>query len=126
MHLSERSRSSSVVGGLVGHLVGDALGVPVEFKSRAARHHDPVTDMRGYGTYNQPPGTWSDDDSLTLGTAEALLGGFDLARVADSFVRWRGSRRSATWLAAWQRQASRADSWQQPCALRSTTSLPQL
>jgi ADP-ribosylglycohydrolase len=77
-----------VIGGLLGHLVGDALGVPVEFEPRSKRRADPVTGMRGYGTHNQPPGTWSDDGSLTLCTAEALLDGFDLARAAESFVGW--------------------------------------
>ena len=69
-------------------LVGDALGVPFQFKPRSDRRVDPVSEMRGYGTDNQPPGTWSDDGSLTLCTAEALLDGFDLQRVANNFVRW--------------------------------------
>src|SRR5262249_45175071 len=50
---------------LWGSLVGDALGVPVEFKDRAAVQRDPVKDMRGYGSHRQPPGTWSDDSSLS-------------------------------------------------------------
>ncbi|MBV5259642.1 ADP-ribosylglycohydrolase family protein [Synechococcus moorigangaii CMS01] len=61
-----------IQGGLMGLCVGDALGVPVEFSSRAARQRDPVTEMRGYGTHNQPPGTWSDDSSLTFCLAEAI------------------------------------------------------
>ena len=40
--------------GIIGLVVGDALGVPVEFKGRDTYN---VTDMIGYGTYNQPPGT---------------------------------------------------------------------
>lgn len=52
------------LGGLFGSVVGDALGVPVEFTSRAARQQDPVTGMREYGTHKQPAGTWSDDTSL--------------------------------------------------------------
>lgn len=49
---------------LFGVVVGDALGVPVEFKTREAIASNPVTDMIGYGTYNLPKGTWSDDSSL--------------------------------------------------------------
>ena len=45
-----------VLGGLWGAVVGDALGVPVEFTSREERKKDPVTDMRGFGTHHQPPG----------------------------------------------------------------------
>ena len=48
---------------LIGSAVGDALGVPVEFKSRQYLQQNPVTDMMGYGTYNMPPGTFSDDSS---------------------------------------------------------------
>ncbi len=80
--------SSRITAGLLGHVVGDALGVPFQFKPRSDRRVNPVSDIRGYGTYNQPPGTWSDDGSLTLCTAEALLDGFAIPRVADSFVRW--------------------------------------
>ena len=43
---------------LFGLAVGYALGVPVEFMSRQAIALNPVTDMRGYGTYNLPPGTY--------------------------------------------------------------------
>ena len=73
---------------LYGVAVGDALGVPVEFKSRMAVRHDPVTDMRGYGTYNLPSGTWSDDSSLTFCLAEALTEDFSLERTAQYFVDW--------------------------------------
>lgn len=43
-----------VKDGIIGLIIGDALGVPVEFTSREALKEDPVTDMRGYGTYNMP------------------------------------------------------------------------
>ena len=58
-------KQNKTVGGLIGLAVGDALGVPVEFVSRSALLKHPITEMRGYGTHNQPPGTWSDDTSLT-------------------------------------------------------------
>ncbi len=73
---------------LFGLAVGDALGVPVEFKSRAEITRRPVTDMIGYGTYNLPPGTFSDDSSLAFCLAEALTEDFDLQKIADNFVRW--------------------------------------
>ncbi|MFZ2287107.1 MAG: ADP-ribosylglycohydrolase family protein [Bacteroidales bacterium] len=73
---------------LFGVAVGDALGVPVEFRSREELTKDPVTDMRGYGTHDQPPGTWSDDSSLTFCLAEALTEGFDLTVIGQNFVRW--------------------------------------
>lgn len=82
------SKQDRVLGGLWGAVVGDALGVPVEFTSRAQREKDPVTDMRGYGTFDLPAGSWSDDSSLMLCTIEGLLDGFDTGRIGRTFVRW--------------------------------------
>ncbi|MBC6310984.1 ADP-ribosylglycohydrolase family protein [Listeria sp. FSL L7-1582] len=68
---------------LFGGIIGDVIGVPVEFKERDTFFID---DMVGYGTYNQPLGTWSDDTSLTLcliknilenGTTKDLMDKFD-------------------------------------------------
>ena len=59
-------------GMLLGLAVGDALGVPVEFESRKILKADPVVDMRGYGSWNQPAGTWSDDTSLTVAAMESI------------------------------------------------------
>lgn len=73
---------------LFGVAIGDALGVPVEFKSREAILQNLVTDMIGYGTYNQPPGTFSDDSSMTFCLAEALTNDFDLNQIARNFVKW--------------------------------------
>jgi hypothetical protein len=64
--------SETIKSALFGVAVGDALGVPVEFNSRQKISNNPVTDMIGYGTYNLPAGTWSDDSSLTFCLAEAL------------------------------------------------------
>jgi ADP-ribosylglycohydrolase len=44
--------------------------------------------MRGFGTYNLPPGTWSDDSSLTFCLAEALCSGFDIDQIGETFVKW--------------------------------------
>lgn len=84
----ETSHRNRIVGGLIGVAVGDALGVPVEFSSREARDKDPVTGYRAYGTHNQPAGTWSDDTSLTLCLADALIQGPEYARIAKKFVAW--------------------------------------
>lgn len=73
---------------LFGVAVGDALGVPVEFKSRETIRKNPVTDMIGFGTYNLPAGTWSDDSSLTFCLAEALTQDFDLNVIGQNFVKW--------------------------------------
>src|SRR5690606_34792445 len=71
-----------------GLAIGDALGVPVEFKSREYLREHPVIDMNGYGTFYQPAGTWSDDSSLAFCLAEALIDGFDANRIAQYLVVW--------------------------------------
>jgi ADP-ribosylglycohydrolase len=78
---------------LFGVAVGDALGVPVEFESRGLRERDPVTGMRGGGTFGLPAGTFSDDSSLAFCLAEALAAKPDstesmLSLAANNFVRW--------------------------------------
>jgi ADP-ribosyl-[dinitrogen reductase] hydrolase len=81
---------SQIMASLWGGAVGDALGVPVEFRSRAELAAVPVTGMQGYGSHGQPPGTWSDDTSLTLCTVESLLAcdEVDTRDMAERFRRW--------------------------------------
>jgi ADP-ribosylglycohydrolase len=74
---------------LFGIAVGDALGVPVEFKSRKEIAENPVTGMRGNGTHKVPAGTFSDDSSLAFCLAEALTEGYDLKNIAEKFIAWR-------------------------------------
>lgn len=78
----------AIVSGLMGVCVGDALGVPVEFKSRSYLLKNPVKTMIGYGTHNQPAGTWSDDSSLTFCLAEAMCSSFSLQIISHNFCRW--------------------------------------
>lgn len=79
---------SEIESALFGVAVGDALGVPVEFKTRQAISANPVKDMIGYGTYQLPAGTWSDDSSLTFCLAEALTQEFSLNTLGRNFVKW--------------------------------------
>lgn len=86
---------SEVKNGILGLCIGDALGVPVEFLDREALRRKPLTDMVGYGTHHQPPGTWSDDASLTLCLLDSLAecGGIHLPDLAARCVDWlRGTR----------------------------------
>jgi ADP-ribosylglycohydrolase len=87
--LDKKDRLTAVVkSALFGVAVGDALGVPVEFVSREELCNNPVTDMRGYGSHNQPAGTWSDDSSLTFCLADALTYDFNICRVAQNCTKW--------------------------------------
>jgi ADP-ribosylglycohydrolase len=68
---------------------GDALGVPVEFQSRAFMKENPVNDMLEFGTHQQPKGTWSDDTSLMLCLAESIVEGIDVNKLAQKFIAWK-------------------------------------
>ena len=83
------SKRERILGGLWGSLVGDALGVPVEFKDRATVQADPVKDMRGFGSHRQPPGTWSDDSSLLLCSVDSLVRHeFDAEDMGKRLLSW--------------------------------------
>ncbi len=78
----------------LGFIIGDALGVPVEFQTRVELSENPVTDMREFGTHNQPKGSWSDDTSMMLCTMEVLsesqhLDNLIFGKLMDSFLSWR-------------------------------------
>lgn len=47
--------TGAIKSALLGVAVGDALGVPAEFRPREFLRENPVTDMTGHGTHYQPP-----------------------------------------------------------------------
>ena len=73
---------------MIGHAVGDALGVPVEFASRIEMDKSPVVDMEEGGTYDMPKGTWSDDTSMSLATLDSLASGLDYDDMMSNFCDW--------------------------------------
>lgn len=79
-----------VCDGIIGLAIGDALGVPVEFKSRQEIVKNPVVSMQGYGTHNQPIGTWSDDTSLTLALIDSIVdkNGINYSDIMERFSNW--------------------------------------
>ena len=88
--LPERRR-----GGLVGLLVGDALGVPYEFTPAAGVPQRSAIEMtpppgfaRAHGRVE--PGTWSDDGAQALVLLDSLLrlGRLDADDLADGIRRW--------------------------------------
>lgn len=76
------------VNGLWGVIIGDAIGLPVQFSERDERVNNPVTTMIGNGTFNKPKGFWSDDGALTLATADALSQGDSLPLIMECFAAW--------------------------------------
>ena len=78
------------VNGMMGVVVGDALGMPVQFANREELKLNPVKTMEGYGTYNMPPGTWSDDSSMALATLASLRENEEVnySDIMERFVKW--------------------------------------
>ena len=79
--------------GMMGLVVGDALGVPVQFMNRdeiSSRPEGPVIGMEAGGTYNMPQGTWSDDSSMALATLASIIqkGKADPGDIMLQFVKW--------------------------------------
>ena len=84
---------------IIGFAIGDALGVPAEFKSRRELKMYPIKDMIPDQTYNIPAGTWSDDTSMTLATLDSIIlkKEIDVNNIADRFLEWfRNSKYTAT------------------------------
>ncbi len=70
--------------GMYGLMVGDTLGVPGEFQSREALALHPITRMvPSVKSHGKPAGTWSDDSSMALATADSLIQNMDQGREAD-------------------------------------------
>ena len=76
--------------GIMGVVTGDALGCPVQFRSREKIAKNPVRGMRGFGTFNLPAGSWTDDSSLTLALLDSLrqLESVSCRDIMDNFVMW--------------------------------------
>lgn len=87
MENKRKGDTVKVRDGIIGLLIGDALGVPVEFVGRETLEANPVTGMRGHGTYDMPKGTWSDDTSMTLATMESIAnkGKIDYEDIMNEF-----------------------------------------
>lgn len=84
-----------VAGGLVGLLVGDALGVPYEFHRAEDVPPPEAIDYIPPPSFDRshkgvPPGTWSDDGAQALCLLASLLdrGRFDARDFAGRLVDW--------------------------------------
>ena len=66
--------------------VGDALGVPYEFRTREQMKERPCTDMRGGGSHLMPKGVWSDDTAMLLATADGMYKG--ISQIKKNYMKW--------------------------------------
>lgn len=85
---------NKIENGIIGLAVGDALGVPAEFKSRDELKKNPIIDMVGGGAHNQVEGSFSDDTSMTLATIHSIVetGKIDTNDMAEKFLKWYRKR----------------------------------
>ena len=81
-----------LAGAVWGHLVGDAVGVPYEFRPPESIG---AVEFGARGAHGQPPGTWSDDGALMLALLDSLLRArgdgelrFDTSDQARRFLAW--------------------------------------
>jgi ADP-ribosylglycohydrolase len=89
------TRAERIEGGLIGLLVGDALGVPYEFSNAAALPPPELIEFTPPPNFTRahqgtPPGTWSDDGAQALCLLDSLLtcGRFDAEDFGRRLVRW--------------------------------------
>ena len=76
---------------VIGHAIGDAMGVPVEFCIREKLLAHPVTKMIGYGSHDVPAGTWSDDTSMEIATMDSMInqgGKINCEDIMMNFYYW--------------------------------------
>ena len=77
-------------GSFYGFLVGDAMGVPLEFEERRKLLENPVTKMTGYGSYDVQKGSWSDDSSMMIASMDSIISknGIDYNDLMTKFSEW--------------------------------------
>jgi ADP-ribosylglycohydrolase len=83
--MTELAIKNQIFGAFYGGILGDALGVPFEFKKRGAFI---ASGMEGFGTYMQRPGTWSDDSALTLCMVENFVENNDETGLMEKMARY--------------------------------------
>ena len=81
---------SKVVGAVIGHAVGDAMGVPTEFCMRKYLLKKPVLEMVSSPKIGQPAGTWSDDTSMEICTIQSYIEKecFDYDDIMTKWMEW--------------------------------------
>lgn len=74
-------------GAMFGLAVGDALGMPVEFKKRGT--FEPVVGYRTGGSFGLTAGQWTDDTSMMLTLADSIAEkGWDPKDQVERYIEW--------------------------------------
>eukprot|EP00930_Biecheleria_cincta_P004125 TRINITY_DN105010_c0_g1_i1.p1 TRINITY_DN105010_c0_g1~~TRINITY_DN105010_c0_g1_i1.p1 ORF type:complete len:512 (+),score=76.33 TRINITY_DN105010_c0_g1_i1:76-1536(+) len=85
------------LGCMLGNVVGDALGAPLEFSpvrydvpELKGMDHTEIWQKDGYNSFNLKPGQWTDDGSMALCILDSLLccNGFNAYDIRQRFHAW--------------------------------------
>ena len=79
-----------VINGIMGFIIGDALGVPLEFKKRELFKNNKVTDMISSDRIGIK-GVWSDDSSMVIATMKSIIdnnGKINYESIMNNFILW--------------------------------------
>ena len=81
---------SKFVDSIIGHAIGDAMGVPSQFCIREHLLKNPITEMVYSQKVGQPAGSWSDDTSMEISTMESYIdcNKFDYNDIMQKWVKW--------------------------------------
>ena len=76
--------------GIMGFIIADAMGVPLEFKKREIFKNNKVTDMISSDRIGVK-GVWSDDSSMVIATMKAIIdnkGKINYESIMNNFILW--------------------------------------
>ena len=75
---------------IIGHAVGDAVGIPTEFSKREELLKNPVLEMIDSPDLGLPAGSWSDDTAMEIATIDSFIHKkcFDYKDIMDRWVKW--------------------------------------
>ena len=76
---------SQISNAIIGFTLADAFGVPVEFLERDTYE---INELVGYGSWNVPAGSWSDDSAMMFITMQHLLNNDNIDQLKQSFCDW--------------------------------------
>jgi ADP-ribosylglycohydrolase len=81
---------SKITDSIIGHAIGDAMGMPTEFCIREHLLSNPVVDMIGSKKVGQPAGSWTDDTSMEIATIESIVSnnGFNYSDIMSRWCDW--------------------------------------
>jgi ADP-ribosyl-[dinitrogen reductase] hydrolase len=86
--MTDNQRLNKIKGMLFGIAIGDALGVPAEFMSRAHLRQNPIKNFNSNHYNTENLGVWSDDSSLTFCLAETIIEGFSIELLGQKIKAW--------------------------------------